>query len=270
MKYNYSNDTKYIVSNLVNLLYPDTVIPVSEEIEYKFTPLIANLDEDTNPEIIAIMGENYCHAVIVLKEINSKWYIIYRTNYSNENFDPEIVKDNNSSMNKLFCITELRGRGSGIYDVGYAFYKVINNKVYNCLNIIKETYISGWGFYINQNSTASYQVSNIGEDFIWANYQYEFDVGPSLLPDASFNDVQIPIVVGNESIGYYWNDSTYKYLPRYAGKLNNKKIECFEAFGNDSLFVNSFKEDLNNKLKEGNKKVTKIIKKYLSKFNSDR
>jgi hypothetical protein len=261
-----------LISQLADIIKPDTALKRSESEESVFNIVSADLDGDGHNEIIGIIGyDAYSPLLCIFKHANGSWYLIY-TEVIDTFYDaPTIHVAGNYSANKTFYLYRVYDHGSGVFIKGCSFYKLIDNKVYKCLDIMSDAHVDGWGLYINQSVKSSFDFTGNREDALGVNYIYEFYPGsiyPTDCPWCSHDD--IPLIKGDEFVWYDYNPKAHIYklnIPRepYAfNELNADKIACFGDFGDDSLFVKAYGKQLDTLLKTGNLKQKEIVRKYFS------
>ena len=272
-KYDYNKKQNHIIlEKYEELITPDTLTGTKthESNESGFVNCIqTNLDEDTHPEIIGLFGWDADYPELaIFKQINNSWYLLYRETFHMFYTEPELVIANNFSKNKIFYIRWLHERGSGIYCDAYHFYKLINNKVYPCLAVINEARIMGWGLTLNQNVSSKIVFNSTDSDVIKVHYSYNFFPGSIDDNDSSWDSHEdVSLVKGDNFINYYWDKKSNTYLPEkqdWVDGLSIEKIKCFEEFGNDSLFVKAFKNEINNNLQNGTNDQKYYLKKYMN------
>ena len=231
-----------------------------------FNPLIVNIDEDHTEEIIALIGWMMQYPQLaVFKKIEEEWFLIFAEPFHVHYSEPEVHIANVPSANKTFYIRWLNGRGSGIFLDTYYFYKIIDGKVYKCLQLINKASIFGWGLYLNQDVESSFKFNTSTSDEVWVSYEYSFFPGAVYDSDAAWTaHPEIPFISGNAGIAYVWNNNSRLYEPRFEyTELNEQKIACFGDFGNDSLFVLAFKDELQELLQYGTEEQKRLLSSYL-------
>jgi hypothetical protein len=234
-----------------------------------FNPLFVNLDEDQQNELIVILGWSEDEPTMaVFKNIDRTWYLVYMEPFNIFYRSPELTIANTYSKNKTFYIRWLYDRGSGVYRDAYHFYKLIDNRVYHCLELINDAHIGGWGLYLNQSVSLDFDFGGEGVDAISAMYDYSFFPGAVDRNDPAWtSDEEMYFVSGHEQVSYLWDDTSYTYKPVFndydSGLLTMDKLSCFGAFGNDSLFVEAFDYEIGKTLETGNEMQKKLLKQYL-------
>jgi len=234
-------------------------------------PIFANLDGESNDEMVCLMGWDETYpSIAVFKEISGDWYLLYKEPFYMFYTEPELSIANNFSKNKTFYIRCLYQRGSGVYADGYSFYKLINNKVYRCLEMPHENRIYGWGLFLNQEITMDFKVNGGNADEIWFTYHYNYFPGAIKDGQPSWEaNPDISLVKDSQGINYQWDSTKYayqaeKYSQEDSTGLNAQKISCFAGFGNDTLFVNAFHAEINKTLQTGTRQQKRILKQYLA------
>ncbi|HVW16287.1 MAG TPA: hypothetical protein VHB54_20815 [Mucilaginibacter sp.] len=234
-------------------------------------PVFADLDGESANELVCLLGPDETEpSIAVFKEIRGDWYLLYLEPFYMFYTMPELSVANNFSKNKTFYIRRLYERGSDVYSDGYSFYKLINNRVYKCLEMPHEARIYGWGLYMNQEVKMNFNINGGDADEIWFTYDYNFFPGAIKKGQAPWDgNADIPLVKDNKGINYQWDSLNHAYKPEvYAhpdtAELTAQKIACFGAFGNDKLFVHAFHAEINKTLQEGTAQQKRILKAYLS------
>jgi hypothetical protein len=234
-----------------------------ENMPWYITCMIVNIDEEYEPEIIALFGlpwEIY-QVLLVFKKLEEDWYLLYYEPFYMHYNPPELCIANNYSKNKTFFIRQLYHRGTGIFQDAYQFYKLIDGKVYLCLTLLNESRIHGWGLTLNQDINSRFKFYGTNSDELWVTYNYHFFPGPIFEEDVDWNShTEISFVKGEKSTKYIWDNEKKEYI---TSDLTEEKISCFWNFGNDELFIKSFGYEINKTLEEGTEEEKKILKWYI-------
>jgi hypothetical protein len=272
-----------LLKQFANLIKPDTISNsraehVDPNNDYIFNCISADLDGNQTDELICIQGwDIYEPYLCVFKQINDSWYMVYKEQVSTFYGSPTIYIANNHSKNKVFYLRRVYDHGSGVYIDGYSFYKIIGGQVYNCLDIVNDAHIDGWGLYINQTVSSKFDFEGNAEDLLNVTYSYNFYPGSiykSDCPWCSHDD--IPLIHGEETVSYVYSGKHHKYdleIEKYnnsALNLTAAKIACFADFGDDSLFVKAYKRQIDTTIKIGTSLQKKILLKYLSLVNKNK
>ena len=281
-RYDYKQANLALLKQFGQFIKPDTLACASESPHLvkgivepgptgELTPLFVNLDEEPGEELIGVLRYAGCRPMLfVFKLIDNSWYLLYHESIFVHNEEPELLVANSPSSNKTFYLRFLQDRGSGIYRNSYRFYKLIANKVQPCLELTSQARIYGWGLYLNQDVDSRLEFSSTQEDGVAATYHYSFFPGPAFDQDFSWQaHPEIPLVKGEGSAYYKWNDSTLTYqLETHSydepDALNKAKISTFGDFGNDTLFVRAFAYEIGQTLKEGTPEAKRLLKAYLA------
>jgi hypothetical protein len=242
-----------------------------------FSALSVDLDGDGNDEMIAFLGWDVdSPSLCVFKQEDGDWYLIYMEQIDTFYSAPTLYVANNFSKNKTFYFRHVYNHGSGIYEDGYSFYKLIDNKVHKCLELVNEAHIYGWGLYMNQEVKMNFELSGDDSDGVGVDYNYNFFPGAVKDGDCSWcANTDISLIKGDNSVDYKWNNKKLIYeldIPSYQNQVDDltaEKIACFGAFGNDTLFVHAFKGQINEVLKTGRPEQKKLLKKYLAMVKQD-
>lgn len=276
--YDYKTNNAALIREFEKLIAPDTL----ELHGYGnrgqeggiLNPTITNLDDDGQEEIIALIGwtENL-PMLAVFKQIDGQWYLIFTETFHVHYNSPELNIANVPSRNKTFYIRWLYERGSGIFRDSYHFYKLIDNQVYHCLELVNRAHIFGWGLYLNQEVQSSFTFNCATADAIWVTYDYNFFPGSVYDTDVPWDaHTDIPFVKDEKGVSYQWDSLTRSYEPEFYGQkdgLTGQKIACFGAFGNDSLFVTAFDYEIRQTLEKGTAEQKKLLTGYLEQIRAD-
>ncbi|MFD0766992.1 hypothetical protein ACFQZI_19190 [Mucilaginibacter lutimaris] len=255
-----------------SLFIPDFDEKINKTASGFFSPLFADLDSDGTSELICLLAwdENY-PSIAVIKKIGPTWYLLYLEDFYMFYSSPELYVGNSSSKNKTFCVRKVYNRGSGVYEDGYSFYKLINNTVYPCLDIVNDAHIVGWGLNLNQTVSSKFSFRGGRNDDIWVMYNYNFFAGPINNGDCGWcSNEEVSIVKGEKGVNYIWDNKLHKYKREVSSyrtsleDLSDQKIACFSDMGNDKLFVRAFRDEINETLKKGTREQRAITRKYLS------
>jgi len=275
--YNYKQNNVKLLRELDSLIQPNKIFVPDEDEDldtnrYILNPIFANLDGESANELVCLVGWDETYpSITVFKEIKGDWYLLYVEPFYMFYTMPELIIANNFAKNKTFYTRQLYDRGSGEFYDGYSFYKLVNNKVYKCLELPHEARIYGWGLYLNQEVTMDFNVNGGNTDEIWAYFHYNFFPGAINKGDMSWDGhTDISLVKGEDGINYQWDSVKFAYKPKDykngdSTMLNAQKVACFGAFGNDSLFVHAFHAEINKTLQTGTRQQKRILKDYLAR-----
>ena len=276
----YNNDTNNLANEFVDVISPYKLIDEefmrsdifrnTEQMPWYVNPIIVNIDEEPEPEIVALFGlpmEIY-QVLLVFKKFENDWYLLYYEPFYMFYSPPELYIANNYSQNKTFFIRQLHVRGSGIFQDAYHFYKLIDGKVYPCLTLLNESRIIGWGLNLNQDINTDFKFYGSGSDELWVTYNYHFFSGPVYEEDVSWEGhPDISFARGKKSTKYTWDNNEKIYRPYYYNHsqddLTEEKIMCFWDFGNDELFIKAFAYEINKTLENGTEEEKEILRFYI-------
>lgn len=237
--------------------------------------MFVDLDGDTGEEMVSLLGwDEYSPYLCLFKQYDGVWYLIYKELVETFYSAPTLTVANNYSKNKPFYLRHVDNHGSGVYQDSYSIYKLIDGKVYKCLDLINDAHIYGWGLLMNQEVTSTFEFSQQQSDYVSVTYKYRFFPGAIYREDYQWcSNSDLTLLQDEYSIDYQWNTKTNKYELKAPSKaqstgLTAEKIACFGDFGNDSLFVKAFAPEIENVLKDGTPKQKKTIKDYLKKVRS--
>ena len=283
LHFKYGKVDTTLLHEFANFIKPDTLNnPKTEHVDPNygliFNCIAVDLDGDQQDELVCLVGwDVYDPYLGVLKQINGAWYLIYKEEIYTFYNSPTIYVANNYSGKKTFYLNRVYDHGSGVYINGSSFYKLDNNQVYKCLDIINDAHIYGWGLYMNQAVKTSFEFSGDDKDELTVDYTYNFFPGAVKEGDCPWcANEEIPLVKGDDNVYYQWDNKQHKYkldIPKYksgSDDLTEKKIACFGDFGNDTLFVDAFRDQINETLKTGTAQQKKILKKYLALVKRDK
>lgn len=276
-RYNYKDNNAAILKEFDNLIKPRSVyVPDFDKDLDKnksglLNPIFADLDGEAGEELICILAwdKNY-PSMAVFKKTGSNWHLLYLEDYYMFYREPDLYVANNYSKNKTFYLRTVYNRGSGIFSDGYKFYKLINNKVYCCLETVHESHIAGFQLYINYEVSSEVQFDGLKDDQIIIDYTYNF-MGAS---DGSGNEY-IDLINGKAGVAYKWNDKSKRYLldiPTYQGYygLTAAQVACLGNLGDDKLFIRAFQKEINDKLGSGTAQQKKVLAHYLAKAKKEK
>lgn len=277
MHFGYKKPDTTLISEFTKFIKPDTLfnphtVHVHSDYGPVFNSIYADLDGDGSNEILCLQGwDVYSPYLCVFKERNNNWYLIYMEEVDTFYSSPTLYIANNYSRNKTFYLRRVYDHGSGVYIDGYSFYKLTDNHVYKCLDIVNDAHIYGWGLYMNQSVKSTFEFSGDSRDDISVNYSYNFFPGSIYQTDCSWcAHEDISLIAGENNVDYIYDNRVHKYkldIPKYNNKaddLTAEKIACFADFGNDSLFIKAFRSHIDTVLKTGTLTQKKILRKYLS------
>ena len=265
-----------LLTEFIRIISPDTVFnPHANHVDpnygFIFNVIQTDLDGDGKDELLCLQGWDVADPYLcVFKEVDSNWYLVYKELIDTFYGSPTLYIANNYSKNKTFYLRRVYDHGSGVYIDGYSFYKLVNNKVYQCLNIINDAYIDGWGLYMNQAVKSKLNFMGDSQDDLSVEYSYNFFPGSIYKSDCPWcSHEEIPLVNGEDDVDYVYDEKAHQYkldIPPYkntAVDLTAEKIACFSDFGNDSLFVKAFRRQIDTVIKIGSPVQRKILRKYL-------
>ncbi|SDF22311.1 hypothetical protein SAMN05216464_114130 [Mucilaginibacter pineti] len=275
-RFDYSRNTKGLLHEFEGFIKPDTMINpgghhIDEDYGRVLNPMFINLDGEPGEELICLLAWDVGSPYLGLfKQLKGQWYLLYLEDIWMFNEGTELSVANNFSKNKVFYCRHLYGRGTCTYADGYAFYKLINNKVYRCLELVNEANTCGWSPFLNQSIKMNFKFNGDNSDGLMVNYVYDFFYTPkdqSAMSESS----DISLIKGDANVWYAWDTktSTYKLtIPSYKKNIEDltaEKIACFGDFKNDSLFVYAFRGQIDQTLKKGTSQQKKILKEICTR-----
>jgi hypothetical protein len=282
-QFGYKKPDTSILREFARLIKPDTLFNVhtvhdDPDNGFIFNSVYVDLDGDGQNELLCLQGGDlYDPFLCVFKQVNNDWYLIYKEEIETFYSSPTLYVANNYSKNKTFYLRQVYDHGSGVYIDGYSFYKLVDNHVYKCLDLINDAHIYGWGLYMNQAVKSGFEFRGDSDDEVSVDYSYNFFPGSIFKTDCPWcahDDIQL--IKGEDNVDYVYNSKKHKYMldlatyKNSATDLTASKITCFANFGNDSLFVKAFKRHIDTVLKIGTPQQKKILRKYLFLVNKNK
>ncbi len=268
--YNTKQNKEALLTDFERFIKPLTLYKT----EYKpivgqelINPLFANLDSEPGDELICLLGWDFENpSVAVFKKIGENWFLLYMQHYRMKYQMPDIAVADNGSKNKIFYFRVTLISGSPTNCDAYCFYKLINNKVHPCLELVHG--VDGYfgHIFVNRKMEMEFSFDN-KTDKIIANYSYSF-----YSPSEDYNDLgilcnNITLAERSEEILYVWDSKRFTYKPVYHKgpyHLNDKKIACFPLFGDSRCFVNAYHDEIIRLLKTGTGNEKKCLQKFLA------
>jgi len=175
-QFDYSRNTKGLLHEFESFIKPDTLIKpegyhVDRDYGRVLNPMFVNLDGEPGEELICLLAWDVGSPYLGLfKQINGQWYLLYLEDVWMFNTGTELSVANNFSKNKVFFCRHLYGTGTCTYADGYSFYKLINKKVYRCLELVNEASTCGWSPIPNQNVKMNFKFTGDDRDGLMVNY----------------------------------------------------------------------------------------------------
>ena len=279
-EFDYSNNSKDLAKEFVNIIAPYNLIEerfttryevfqYEDAAQWYINCLIASIDEEPGPEITAILGmtDEVYQALLVFKKIESDWYLIYFEPFFMKYAPPVLFIANNYGQNKTIFLSQVHKTGTGVFQDAFHFYKLIDGAVYNCLEIVNESRISGCQLPLEQDIKAVFEFHGNTTDEIWVTYDYHFFAGKDELLNG---ESDITFVKAVHPINYIWDSDEKKYKPDNKGDnpntLADEKIMCFWEFGNDELFINAFDYEIKTILEKSAEGEKIALKRYLENY----
>lgn len=260
--------------DLVNMFYRLVLndSAAREEDEGFVKTIVDDLDGDSTEEVVILVGWNFQDTrLAVFKLSNLEWKLMSLVAVNSHYHDPDFGICGKAGKSKVFFTNQLVDRGSGILRELIQFYTLINGEVLNCLNIVKEAHIYGWGLYLNQEVTSHFGLSSDDSSSINVTYTYNFFPGSVMESDRIFNAHEdIPFVKGEEAITYEWNAALRTFKPLFSGdvsKLNDPKLFCFGSFGEDSLFLDAYRNEVQEQLDHGNDTAKTLLREFIERVH---
>lgn len=276
LRFNYTRNDSIQLHDFDSIVKPDGLTnPHAQHVDpgygKVFNAMSVDLDSDGTNEIICILGWDVGYPTLcVFKQEEGDWFLIYKEDIETVNGSSPLYVANNFSKNKVFYLKYVDGYGTGVYEDRWIFYKLINNRVYKCLDLLNGALGVG-GTKINEEVNTSFELSGDDSDWIWVNYKYNFSPG---LLDGKCCDCcsgeDVPLIAGEGWVDYKWDQKTLTYkldIPSWKNQVDDltaAKIACFGTTVEDKVFVNAFKTQINDKLKTGTPLQKKLLEKYMA------
>jgi len=224
-----------------------------------FDPIFSDIDGEAGDELICLLGWDIgCPYLCVFKQQQNGWYLIYFENIHTYYSAPTLSIANNFSKNKVFYYRQVDGHGSDVYFDSYHFYKLIDGKVYKCLNLSNEQRDYGSKLWMSKEIEMNFEFGGDESDGVGVNYTYNF-----------FSGGVEPLIKDEINVSYKWSNRNKKYqidiypFQNEEDNLIDKKIDFFNSSGEDSLFVTAFKDKIDKLLKEGSPRQKQALNNYL-------
>jgi hypothetical protein len=282
-RFNYTRDDSTQLRDFDNIIKPDgPTNPHAQHVDpgygRVFNAMSVDLDSDGNDEIICLLGwDIYFPALCVFKQEEGEWFLIYMEEIETAYASPTLYAANNFSKNKAFYLKYVQNHGTGVYEDRWSFYKLINNRVYKCLDLLNEAEGVGYAAKVNEKVQTSFEFSGDDSDGVWVKYKYNFFPGSFDNNSCDWcSNEDVPLIAGEGDVNYKWDKKSLTYkldILSYQNQVDDltaEKIECFGTFVEDTVFVKAFKDQIDEKLKTGTPLQKKILKKYLELVKRDK
>jgi hypothetical protein len=222
-----------------------------------------NLDADEGCEYLLIIGGDYTRTMFYVIDDNLK--IIYQEYLWLFNDYPQLVIYNSNDQHKTFSFRYLYGRGSGRWLFSKQFFKVFDGKVYLVLEIADDSNntfnIKGINGQVELTKIDEYN----GE--IYLIYSYNIYPHQRVLEDLGIVDENFSLIKnGDQSLIYSFDETTKKFMLTGIDKFSVKQKYFFDT-GNDALFLEAFKKELDEIEFSGTDNDKKVVKYLRNKKN---
>lgn len=271
LTYKSSENSSPIVKELIKVLKADTLLDADNLVESPYLDcLYCNIDEDINPEMLIIVGTGFQNNImLIIKQIGSKWNLIYALPIYSKYNDTEIHLVSGISPNRLFYFEETLGSGTGYFNSEYHFFRLLNGKIYNCLNLTGR-YHSGFGSLFDTDidfSNIIYFDNNLA-----VSYNYDFTINEYYSGRQLKSSFKQSLVKGYETFLFNWDSDKKFYLLNTTDDSENSsdKFKLFQDPENDTLFCEAFKEEIGEIKKNGSKLEKKLLKSLLKEINESK
>ncbi len=226
----------------------DTTIEIATVTPFK--PLFIDLDGDFLSEIILEIGDLEDKYILVLQQQKGVWRCIFIKEIWQKYEDKPLYVVNNYNPNKLFYFATMEASGTELYSEVLYFYKLIDGAVVECLRVVQESHISGWGGYWDQSYENTFALFDWPDrDGIEVAYRYHLTPNPMAVPFSINEEANELSQEGH--LHYNWNAAAKKYLPDWKALETNyhpftaQKMAALDLLGgNDSLIYLAFQTEL--------------------------
>lgn len=272
-----NNDEKVALLQLLETYLGIDTLPKIQKADAQLivmNPMFIDLDSDGIVEMIGHFGRNSLNCLLVVcKQFGNQWKIIYTEPVQNFYDEPELYVANNFGNNKTFYTRVLYDRGSGIYQDAFHFYKIINGKVENVLQLINKSHLIGWGSLIDYQIQLQLKINAATKDEIIATYDYRFAPEAIYVDGISLEEYEhIYFIQDKQSIYFEWNPNTLRYEMQEGSdeqSLTKKKYEYFWSYGNSKKFIEAFQFEFNQLKSNGTHQQKRLLKEYLEMIENE-
>jgi len=276
-RFDYSRNTQPLLTEFETIIKPDTIHnPHAQHVDEGYgrvlNPIFTDLDGKPGEEVVCLLGWDYsCPDLCVFKKVDGSWYLIYLEPIDTFYSAPSLSIAGNFSKNKVFYYSHVTNHGTGVFRSDYVFYKIIDGKVYKCLEQVGEANFENVGPYLSQAVKTNFVFSGDDSDRLDVTYDYDFYRS---VPNRNKNqdDEQVSIIRESSPVSYKWDDRSKTYqldIPGYQNKvddLTGEKIACFGEL-NDTAFVKAFKKQLDIVEASGTSQQKRALREYLGHLN---
>jgi hypothetical protein len=227
--------------------------------------LTANLDEDPEPEHLLMIGPDPAHTELyVLDHRDQGWAIAFEECFDlfNEEPRPHVLRDG------VFYLRTLHERGSGVWLYTWRFFKLVDGRVLDALEIVQESNLQMEASDLYQHAKATVRQSPGGFS---VTYEYGFSPSRRLLIELGlrkdYSDPRkVVLIAGKESIDYAWNPALKRLSARFApGGFNEAKVRCFMELGEETHVAAAFRRELQKLATKGNAEQRAVAAYLLGK-----
>jgi hypothetical protein len=227
----------------------------------------SDLDSDGAKEVVLFYSGYYgIHGTLaIFKQINNRWENLFAEEFSHQYSGVSLSVEACGDENKLVRINNLEQRGSGIHKTGIYFFRLVENKFKVVLRVLKRGQVLGWGLPLNQKIESESKVDSIKNEIV-VRYNYDFHPGPILQGDLSWEGhPELSFVSGEMISSYQWDEIEQNYILK--DREQERKIMMFDDFGNDSLFVDIYRTDLEKIVNSKDSIIADATGNYLMIFD---
>lgn len=228
---------------------PEAALPFVED--GFASALEANLDEDPETELLALIGRNESLTELAaFKRVSGQWQLAGHAPVNTWYYGPELGLLASGGPHRSFYVRQLESRGTGIFKESYQFFKLIDGELKLVLQIPLEARLYGWGQSVNQHLQARFQGLAGPDDRLHVTYNYRFFAGPQD-GDMSWDSHPEQILVADEAaLDYVWDEARQTYFPDLdISTLTTIQLESIETLEDPALFVRAFEKELRERIK---------------------
>ena len=230
--------------------------------------LTANLDEDPEPEHLLMIGPDPAHTELyVLDQRDQGWAMVFDEHFDLFNEKPRL----HVLRNGVFYLKTLHERGSGAWLFTWRFFKLVDGRVLDALEIVQESSLQMEASDLYQHAEATVRQSPSGFS---VTYEYAFSPSQRLLIDLglrkdSTDAREVKLIAGKGSVDYAWDPARKRLAARYvAGGLDEAKVRSLAELGEEEHVAAAFRRELEELASKGNAEQRKVAAHLLGKAAS--
>lgn len=222
--FKYNRDTRALITDfdgfvrpVIKLAHPEAV-HVDEDYGRVLNSMFVDLDGEPGEEMISLIGWDItCPYLCVFKQYDGNWHLIYIEDTDTSYTAATLNVANCFSRNKTFYYRYIASHGTGFRHDNYCFYKLIDNKVYKCLDIAGDSFSEGWGSYIDFDIKMTFEFNGDESDGVSVNYNYNYYPGSFDRNGCTWcSNPDMPLLKDDCAVLYSWSvrEKTYKLNKR--------------------------------------------------------